>query len=191
MADPKDERKMSCFDLFIVQKNLLKYVDTLEVDRSLNFTPFYVDNTGASHYPDHYACVITFKGIPIKTQDTKRLKLKEIKWNTNKKEGWTKYRQLTDENSILDDIGKSNEMDNVEVIDKMIEREINKIKHKAFGKISYEKKYKSSDELKRLQDEKARIIFNSKNENEVTSLVDINERIKESLLDNQRKTLCK
>ena len=49
----------------------------------LHSTPFYVNKKNAKQYSDHFACILTFKGIPTKKDNLKVSKPKTVKWNTN------------------------------------------------------------------------------------------------------------
>ena len=59
---------------------------------------------------------------------------KEVIWNTRCKDGWNKYKENTENNKKLI---KTAELDtsNPEEILKAIEKELNKVKHKSFGKV--------------------------------------------------------
>ena len=79
IADPENKHKMSCLDLFIVSRNLYKYVEVLEVDSKLQMTPFYVKcKNGEKNFTDHYACLMTFKGIPLITHMIKAKRFNKL-----------------------------------------------------------------------------------------------------------------
>ena len=56
----------SCLDLAIVNQDLYKYVVTMEIDSKRLATPFKVCKDLSRKYTDHFACVVCFKGIPLK-----------------------------------------------------------------------------------------------------------------------------
>ena len=66
-SDPSNDSKKSLLDLIIVSKNLMKYVDRLEVDNMLQWTPFRVLKD-QKKYSDHYALHLVLKSIPIRQQ---------------------------------------------------------------------------------------------------------------------------
>ena len=72
--------------MIIVSKDLLKYIERLEVDSELQWTPFRIVK-GEKKYPDHYALHAVFKTIPVKQKSFSSNK-KQIIWNTRNKMGW-------------------------------------------------------------------------------------------------------
>ena len=53
-ADPTSDSKKSCLDLFIISKELLKYVDKLIIDNNFIFTPSRPISKIKMVYPDHF-----------------------------------------------------------------------------------------------------------------------------------------
>ena len=80
-----DVRKMSGLDLVIVSKNLMEFVDRVEIDSKRKITPFKAERDGSLNFTDHYACLLTFKGIPLKATKLKIGAPRAIKWNTTAK----------------------------------------------------------------------------------------------------------
>ena len=70
---------------------------------------------------------------------------KEAKWNLAKKDGWEKYKQLTEAKSEkIKEIIENEQLDIEEVVEKF-ERIENKIKFEAFGKMSRKVKVPKKD----------------------------------------------
>ena len=102
VADPDNNVKKSLLDIVVISAELRKYVDKLEIDSKLEWTPSRSVN-GSLKHPDHYALQLVFKNIPMKeTKPTTGSK--HIVWNTRKKDGWLKYKEVTEDNSIFNDI---------------------------------------------------------------------------------------
>ena len=82
--DPDNDDKKSAIDLVVVSSALVPFIETLQIDNKLNWTPYRV-NQGKLKYPDHYTMILTFKEIPIRN-----LKLipnqKHMIWNTKGRE---------------------------------------------------------------------------------------------------------
>ena len=72
-----------------------------------------------------------------------------------------------------------------------IKKKILKIKYKALGKIKNEKKFKSSPDLKKLHEEKGRILAMSEGEDKSVKLSEIENFITKKLAINQRENLSK
>ena len=79
--DPADADIKSVLDLVIVSTDLMKYVESLETDSSRKFTPFKRNNDNTLSFPDHFAILLTLKGMPLMKRN--KLGRKPIKWNTN------------------------------------------------------------------------------------------------------------
>ena len=87
--EPKDPNKKSLLDYIIVSRNLLEYINELEVDVDQKWTASR-NVKGTLKFPDHYALMLTMTKIPMK----KTMSIpprKEIIWNTRKKNGWERY----------------------------------------------------------------------------------------------------
>ena len=104
-SKPNDEGRKSCLELVIVSRNLFKYVDKLIIDKKLALTPGRVISQTKIIYPDHYSLILKFKNIPLKPQKS-LAGAKYSTWNTNKEGGWAKYKDITEENSKIDEVCK-------------------------------------------------------------------------------------
>ena len=137
--DPATGNK-SCLDLFIVSKELKPYISKLFIDskRKLGLARGVKDNGICKMvYPDHFPALITFTNLPIR-QKMKEEKL--TKWNLAKNEGWKKYEELTDKYSEkLNDIVENEQLSIQVKYDKMT-KIMEKIKFKAFGKVTLKNK---------------------------------------------------
>ena len=103
-------------------------------------------------YPDHYAILTRFKNIPLRKNKVKN-GVRETMWNTRKPGGWQRYFKETDKNKVFDRIANVSDKD-VEKTFQEIEKELTKIKHKSFGKISIKRNVKIDQEVKKLQQQK-------------------------------------
>ena len=125
-ANPDNDDKKSCLDLIIMSKNLSKYVENLIIDKKLAFTPGRAVSKSKIVYPDHYGLVMKFKNIPMKPQNNLS-GTKYSTWNTNKEGGWTKYKDITEDNTKLEDIG-SEEIVDALITMKKINQELGKLR---------------------------------------------------------------
>ena len=73
--DPDNKDEKSVLDLAIVSGNLFKYVEKLEVNKELKWTPSQTSK-GSLKYTDNYALKIVFKGLP-KVKDIVTINKKE------------------------------------------------------------------------------------------------------------------
>ena len=55
--------KKSALDLVIVSKDLVKHIDSLVIDKDLDFTPAKITKDKVT-YTDHYSCIQTLKKPP-------------------------------------------------------------------------------------------------------------------------------
>ena len=115
-------------------------------------TPCRTTTAGRVIYSDHLGIKVVFKDIP-KINKKANLRKKVIKWNLGKEEGWIKFKELTTDNKVLDDIANGNSED-VEDISYKIEREINNIKYMSFGKMKQSSGVKRNKKLEMLQDQR-------------------------------------
>ena len=124
----------------------MRYVEKLVIDKNLSFTPFYVDKSERVIHSDHFACLLSFENIPLKVNSNKVIPPKEIKWNTNRKNGWEKYAKLTTNNRKLDRMVKDSNFETPDEIDKCINKELKKVEFEAFGKVGVKEKMRASPE---------------------------------------------
>ena len=85
-SDPNCNEKKSCLDLFIISKELFKHVEKLVIDENFTMTPCRPISRTKVMYPDHYASLLIFKNLPLKSKQ-KVGGPKFTIWNTNKEGG--------------------------------------------------------------------------------------------------------
>ena len=189
-AHPNDETKKSCLELVIVSKNLFKYVEKLIIDKNLSQTPGRVISKTKIVYPDHYSITLKFKNIPLKPRRN-LAGSKYSTWNTNKEGGWSKFKEITGDDSKLADIGKDTIEDATKTM-KKINVELDKCKFQAFGKVTVKNTPVVNKEIDNLFKEKSKLLQmkedNVENDNKVK---EIENNIAGKLLKNQREKLEK
>ena len=141
-----------------MSEDLLKFVDTFEIDNKRKVTPFKTGKDHSITYTDHYAISVKFKEIPYKSRH-ERVGRRFTRWNTHKPKGWETYRNLTSSNPRFDSIAES-DIDDPNVIMKKIEKELTAVKFKAFGKVKVRNQRKRG-KLEELIDEKAKLLSGS------------------------------
>ena len=156
-----------------MSSDLVKYIDSLEIDKHLSWTPSRVSK-GELKYPDHYGLLLTFKDISIE-----RIKplapAKQIVWNTHKKMGWVQYRNKTENSNVFNYISELENGD-PELILKKLEKELNSIKHAVFGKVKLFSKDKGTRKFESLKLEKyevAHSVINSEKKNAKLEAIDM------------------
>ena len=90
-------------------------------------------------YPDHFPALIEFTNLP------KKIKIKHSKitrWNLAREGGWDMYNQLTDKYSDKLEKIVENEYLSIQDIMKEFSSILDKIKYKAFGKVTLSNKNK-------------------------------------------------
>ena len=136
---------LSCLDLFVVSRELLPHVSKLCIDSERKWAVARAVKCGKSYkkvYSDHYTCILTLSDLP-KAQG--RREEKRVVWNLAREGGWEKYRTLTDKYS--EELEKVIEEEDDDIEDKMtkFDRIHERIKYKAFGKVTIGKKDKVHD----------------------------------------------
>ena len=187
-ADPTNDSKKSALDLCVVSSELFDYIEKLVIDKTFTFTPFRPVN-GPPVYTDHYALELVFRNLPVKTNKIVATH-KNIRWNTNKEGGWEKYSELAGTNEKLLEIANSELME-PEVLMNKIEKEMNNMKHVAFGKVKEKSNKKSFNPVDIIQSEKVEIFENKigMNDSEFAAKVEnIDKRLSSALIGQQRES---
>ena len=153
--DPYNNDKKSLLDIVIVSSNLKKFIDKLEIDSDLQWTPSRAVK-GTLKFPDHYALLLTLKHIPMKLSQSFPPK-KHVVWNTRKKMGWNKYKERTEMNKRLLKLAEFKDADPKHLY-KQIEKELNSIKYAVFGKVKVSETNKNVRQLEQLQVKKNAIV---------------------------------
>ena len=176
-------------DLAIVSVELMKYVSVMEIDNMRTFTAFRGKGGKNIQFPDHYAIHLEFEGIP-KVKDEKNEKIEKKKnpvlWNTNKKDGWTIYERLTNSNVKLDRIATDDTNDPDEIMES-IEKELERVKYKAFGKVRFSKKNEDSKMIELMEEKKLLMNKNAGRDAAVDALEGIDDKICSELKAQQKK----
>ena len=88
-------------------------------------------------HSDHFPCLLTFNNLP-RGQEVKEGK--QTKWNLAKEGGWEQYKKVSDE--LSDKVKEAIEDDenSVEETKKEFDKVHDKIRFKAFGKVTIHKK---------------------------------------------------
>ena len=132
-TDRKDNNRKSCLDLAIMSSSLLPYLDKMEVDKEMNFTPRRVlkrKKNIVTIFSDHFSLKILLKGIPRRKETDEN----KTVWNLGKPNGWEVYKAST--NEVSDKIVSIVEDDNLNINSVMtkINAIETKVKFKSFGK---------------------------------------------------------
>ena len=117
---------------------------------------------------------------------------KVIRWNTNKEGGWEAYSELTKKNLVLEEVAKDETNDANKIMVKM-DKELDRIKFNAFGKVKEKSCMKLDKEIEDLQKEKTEV-FNSKvlSPDDVDEKIqDIDDKLTATLVSKQRETFEK
>ena len=127
--------KESCLDLFLVSRELLPFVSRLFVDsaRSLKIARVVRNKKRMKLvYSDHYPIILTLTGLPrLKEQKQEKV----VRWNLAKTGGWNRYKEMTSECDELLKVIENKEI-SIEETKKIFDKKQNKIKFKAFGKVT-------------------------------------------------------
>ena len=130
------------------------------IDKARQFTPFRTLGNSIT-FTTHYAMKIPFRGIPfarkkgVKSSDA-------VRWNTNRKNDCNNYEELTDDNVALDEAAIA-DVDSNKLM-KNIEKELNKAKFTALGKVKQQRKVTDID-LLHLQSERDVILTDNSDGN--------------------------
>ena len=128
-CDPNNNSRKSVLDLVIVSSELETYIESLQIDKNMFFTPSRPVHKALRH-SDHYALLFVLRNLPA-NQCTKIHSENVVRWNTNKPGGWEKYYELTSDSIKLLEICQetSVEADN---LTRKFDKELESIKYKSF-----------------------------------------------------------
>ena len=152
---------MSCLDMFVVSAELLPYVQSLVIDskREMAVTRAVKVGTRYKAVPsDHFTCILTLTDLP-RVQERKGEN--QVVWNLKKEGGWNKYQLLTDKYSDYLEQVISDKNTNIEEKYSKFEKVHDKIKYKAFGKVTI------SDRKNNKYDEEKAVTSNKTNAKEL------------------------
>ena len=107
-------------------------------------------------YPDHYGILLVMKNNPLANRrkpNGENFKM----WNLNKDGGWNRFNELTEDNEKFRRIA-NDENKNPTQMTEEIDKELTKVKFRAFGKVTVRNDLKTNKELKTLQTEKFNLL---------------------------------
>lgn len=182
-SDPLLDEKKSVLELVIISSDLEKHIEEMTIDKNLEWTPKRVVKGNQIKHPDHYAIVVLFKDIPLK--ENSHTIRKTVRWNTNRPDGWMRYKNLTTNHPKLEKIA-NDDIENVAESIKMINDEINKVKFAAFGKVKERSKPTTASKAAMLEEEKAKIITAIKETKEMKGKAAAIFKLKDDLLGNKK-----
>ena len=141
--------RLSCLDLFIVSRELRPYVDKLVIDSERKWKiarSMKVRGKQKLVYSDHFPGLITFNNLP-KEKEEKEEKI--VRWNLAKDGGWMKYKELTEKYvEAIEEIVENKQLA-IEQVSHKFEKVHNKIKFKAFGKVTITNKEKTKNNIEK------------------------------------------
>ena len=108
-------------------------------------------------------------------------------WNLNRENGWEMYKQLTTDNNNLEAIISDSERDTTKIM-KKIDNEIEKVKFRSFGKVTFSNTTKSFSTLKKLEIKKVNM---HGKENKQDELKLINDEITREVMNIKKQELEK
>ena len=161
--NPSNDDKKSAIDFIIVSKSLETYIEKFEIDKNLNWTPHRESKMKIKH-SDHYALLLVLDNVPKRKREFFPTRKHTI-WNTKKPNGWTKYRERTENNDELLRAAEMSPDTDPEKVLSVINREMKKSKYAAFGKVKISNKNEDDKKLESLQKEKMKIIGKEPNAN--------------------------
>ena len=116
--DPATGR-LSCLDLFVTSRELLPYIEKLEIDSEREFTPARAVKEKGKYkkvFTDHFSSLLTLKNLPKKKENNSK---KKTVWNFSKENGWEDYKITSDKLSEkVDNLVENQELTVQEVINK-------------------------------------------------------------------------
>ena len=119
---------MSCLDLIIASSNLEPFIKCIDIDSQMNFSPVRPLSKTKSVTSDHFPIIVEFVE-KFSSKVVRKASENNVVWNTNKEGGWQSYKELTENDFVLPET----ECNTVAM--KKIEKEIERIKYNAFGKV--------------------------------------------------------
>ena len=181
--DPANPSNKSCLGLVIVNNDLFDYIDTLKIDKERLFTPHRaMGKRQELIFTDHYSLYLTFKDLHVRSM-IPRVSESQIMWNTNKPGGWEKYKELTENNRDLEELLKDDKITSTTEFNEALEKTMEKVKHNAFGKVSFSNASKSFKPLDKLYSEREAIIKANADDDKIK---EVEERISDLLIQKQR-----
>ena len=180
--DPADPSNLSCLSLVIVNNDLYDFIDTLTIDKDRIITPHRaIGKAKRLVYTDHFSLHLIFKNL-IKRSSVKKSSQKQKLWNTNKSGGWESYKDLTEDNPELTKLLEDDDISTPTPFNENLQKIMNKVKFRAFGKVSFSNRSVVDKPLEELYKEKEAC---SKDPND-DKIIDVENRIAGLLIQKQR-----
>ena len=180
--DPADPSTLSCLSLVIVNNDLYDFIDTLTIDKDRIITPHRaIGKAKRLVYTDHFSLHLIFKNL-IKMSSVKKSSQKQMLWNTNKSGGWESYKDLTEDNPELTKLLEDDDISTPTPFNENLQKIMNKVKFRAFGKVSFSNRSVVDKPLEELYKEKEAC---SKDPND-DKIIDVENRIAGLLIQKQR-----
>ena len=135
----------TALDMFIVSKELRPYVEKMVIDERREMTPARIVKKKGKFtkvYTDHHMVLLTLAGLPM-AREVKDEKV--MRWNLAKEGGWLKYSELCEERSEQIEKLILDEEKSIEEVFEKFEKIHEKIKHRAFGKVTITRNKKEKD----------------------------------------------
>ena len=107
-------------------------------------------------------------------------------WNTNKAGGWEIYKDLTENNEKFNEVARDCIEDDPNQLMKVIDKELNRIKFKAFGKVKIKLKPKADKILAELQEQKIKHFEDKNSVPDYEKIKEVDSKIAAHLLTEQR-----
>ena len=175
------KQKKSALDVVFVSSNLLEYIEKLEIDKELLWTPGRPTKNDGLKYSDHYALHCVFNDLPMKTEE-KFKKLNPTIWNTKRPGGWEQYKVKSNNIEEMVTLIRVSG-DDVDKLDAAIEKKMNKLKYNCFGKVTVKGSSREEQEVKNLQKEKLKVASQSESaeEGKESQLMEIDSKLSQAL----------
>ena len=175
--------------LTLNRETLFRYVDKLTIDKKLARTPGRAISKAKIVYPDHYALILKFKDIPLR-QKQNLVGPRFTTWNTNKEGGWNIYKEITNDDSKLATIGQEVIEDATRAM-KKVDKELEKCKFQAFGKVSVRKTPLVDKHIDSLFQKKSKLLENEESTERDSKVKELENEIASKLVGKQRENLEK
>ena len=150
---------LTALDMFIVSRELRPHVTSLVIDSERKFTPSRVvkrKGEAKQVYTDHYSALLTLTNL---ARGKDMMEGKQLRWNLAKEGGWSRYKELTDEYAEKIEKAVTSPENTVEEAMTKFERIHDKIKFRAFGKVTLRDRRDDSSETKPIKETNADEMF--------------------------------
>ena len=132
---------MSCIDLVLASNRLVEFIEKFEIDSEKKFSPIRPISKKKSITSDHFPILITFSNVFCSKRPKCATETFTI-WNTNREGGWSRYKELTDDDMSLVGTLQKDNISGESTTDSMnkIQKKLTRIKYSAFGKVKVKRK---------------------------------------------------